>query len=611
MRRIGRQAVGAAVGPGHAGSGGIKLLVALMVSAACCVDMAGASAALRHPALFGSAAVGGGQGAGAIRPAPVVPDFEDGDDASIKVHWALLVAGSSGWGNYRHQADVFHSYQVVRSGGLQPRHIVVMAYDDIAQDPQNPFPGQIFNSPGGPDVRAGVPVDYSGPDVNAHTFLAVLEGNKSAVARTGSGRVIASGPRDRVFVFYSDHGAPGVLGMPSGSFLYADELVHALARKHRKRGYREAVLYIEACESGSMFEGLLSNEIGVYATTASNAFESSWGTYCPGMSPDVSPSFTTCLGDLYSVAWMENAEAGDLTKETLGQQYKVVKRRTSNNGSYDMGSHVMQYGELSIQQEAAGDYEGMLHRGSAPQPLPQPPTSSSFLAALAGLVSGLRARLGMGMGLQAAPAHSKRQQQQQQLGRRPGGALPGLGGALPQAEADLVHLRATAAHGRTQQARTHAQSALDQELARRSRIDGAAAAAVQQLLMQPSSALQLAAHLGLASRAELYALPSSAPGSSAFQSASNALQPAAAHVSALLHSPMGRPAPGRPLVDDWACLRGMVAAWEAACGGPLCQYAMRHTRLMANLCNAGVQPRALQQALSAGGCQQLGPARQQ
>ncbi len=31
-----------------------------------------------------------------------------------------------------------------------------------------------------------------------------------------------------------------------------------------------------------MFEGVLPDNISVYATTASNAFESSWGTYCPG-----------------------------------------------------------------------------------------------------------------------------------------------------------------------------------------------------------------------------------------------------------------------------------------------------------------------------------------
>lgn len=39
-------------------------------------------------------------------------DFADADDASVHVHWALLIAGSNGWGNYRHQADVCHAYQV-------------------------------------------------------------------------------------------------------------------------------------------------------------------------------------------------------------------------------------------------------------------------------------------------------------------------------------------------------------------------------------------------------------------------------------------------------------------------------------------------------------------
>ena len=46
--------------------------------------------------------------------------------------------------------------------------------------------------------------------------------------------------------------------------------------------YKEMVVYIEACESGSMFEKLEDN-MNIYAVTAANAHESSWGTYC---SPD-------------------------------------------------------------------------------------------------------------------------------------------------------------------------------------------------------------------------------------------------------------------------------------------------------------------------------------
>ena len=63
---------------------------------------------------------------------------------------------------------------------------------------------------------------------------------------------------------------------------------------------------MEACESGSIFQGLLSESLNIYATTASNARESSWGTYCPGMAPAPPEEFNTCLGDLYSVAFLEN-----------------------------------------------------------------------------------------------------------------------------------------------------------------------------------------------------------------------------------------------------------------------------------------------------------------
>lgn len=68
--------------------------------------------------------------------------------------------------------------------------------------------------------------------------------------------------------------------------------------------FKELVFYLEACESGSMFAAL-PDDIRVYATAASNAHESSWGTYC--MPEDVvdGQHVGACLGDLYSVSWME------------------------------------------------------------------------------------------------------------------------------------------------------------------------------------------------------------------------------------------------------------------------------------------------------------------
>lgn len=278
------------------------------------------------------------------------------DDDSLGTRWAVLLAGSNGYWNYRHQADVCHAYQILKKGGIKDENIVVFMYDDIANNEENPRPGVIINSPDGDDVYHGVPKDYTGEDVTVDNFFAVLLGNKNAV-RGGSGKVVNSGPNDHIFVYYSDHGGPGVLGMPTTPFMYANDLIQVLKTKHASGTYKSLVFYLEACESGSIFEGLLPEGLNIYATTASGPDENSWGTYCPGDYPGPPPEYDTCLGDLYSVAWMEDCDVHNLQTETIRQQYHLVKERTANGNGY-YGSHVMQYGDLQLSSEEVFMYLG-------------------------------------------------------------------------------------------------------------------------------------------------------------------------------------------------------------------------------------------------------------
>jgi legumain len=73
----------------------------------------------------------------------------------------------------------------------------------------------------------------------------------------GTGKVLGSNKNSRVFIFFADHGAPGMIAFPNGSFLYASDLNKTLKFMHEKSMYEEMVIYIEACESGSMFESIL------------------------------------------------------------------------------------------------------------------------------------------------------------------------------------------------------------------------------------------------------------------------------------------------------------------------------------------------------------------
>ena len=47
----------------------------------------------------------------------------------------------------------------------------------------------------------------------------------------------------------------------------------------------------------------------------------------------------------------------------MDKQYELVRKRTSNNYTYNMGSHVLQFGSLSIDEEPAADYLGELNTG--------------------------------------------------------------------------------------------------------------------------------------------------------------------------------------------------------------------------------------------------------
>merc|ERR1719399_1311645 len=219
-----------------------------------------------------------------------------------------------------------------------------MAYDDIANHKKNPFPGQFFNKPAtgaGYDVYAGCNIDYKGKDVTPQNFMNVLTG-------TASGKNLGSTADDNVFVFFSDHGAAGLIAFPTGAGeLHKADLQNTLNTMHSKNMYKKLTFYLETCESGSMFEGLSTP--GVYALSAASPDESSWGTYCGSDAMVDGKSIGSCLGDLFSVSWMEDSDAKDITSETLDEQFGVVKTNTDK-------SKVMQWGDLSFKTDKVSEF---------------------------------------------------------------------------------------------------------------------------------------------------------------------------------------------------------------------------------------------------------------
>ncbi|KAI1903690.1 hypothetical protein AGOR_G00029820 [Albula goreensis] len=270
----------------------------------------------------------------------------------FRKEWILLAAGSRGWDNYRHQADVCHAYQMAKTNGIPDEQIIVMMYDDIAYNEENPVQGNIINEPNGMNVYNGVPKDYTGNEVSADNFLAVLSGDEASVTKRGPKKVIKSGSYDTIFVYLSDHGSIGMFSFPR-STLYAADLIDTVTKMSSNKQFSKMVIYMESCHSGSMLNQLPKN-INVYGVSASTPGESSYACY-------EDKRRNAFLADAFTAAWLCHNKNSDLDSTTFQDQFNFISKKVTT-------STPCQYGDMEMRKGIISDFWGNDAPGDEEQP---------------------------------------------------------------------------------------------------------------------------------------------------------------------------------------------------------------------------------------------------
>ena len=186
-----------------------------------------------------------------------------------------------------------------------------------------------------------------------------------------------------------------------------------------------------------------------------------------------------------------------------------MRKRTSNNYTYNMGSHVMQFGALSIDEEPAADYLGELNTGGATQAMSRPPRRrlSDFL--MTGRVISELVCLGPLHGETSLSSHlchclhhcalhvtfTATCKSHECIAGITGAdndlfAEGGMG-AVDQRDADLLHLWTAYSRAGTPSEKAAALAALHAEVDKRDRVDSAIRSSVWALLQQPAVLAQL------------------------------------------------------------------------------------------------------------------------
>ena len=162
----------------------------------------------------------------------------------LNERWALLIAASYGWPNYRFQADVFATYKMLRHQGYDDDHIILICQDDLANNKENIYPGELFIKPDSPNVYEHDAIDYILSDLTPDDIGEILQGRASEHLP----HVINATPNDNIFIFWSGHGSVGSLCFGESLKMKYTQMRDILIQTP----HRKMMFAIESCYSGGL-----------------------------------------------------------------------------------------------------------------------------------------------------------------------------------------------------------------------------------------------------------------------------------------------------------------------------------------------------------------------
>lgn len=262
-------------------------------------------------------------------------------------NWVIIIGGSNGYSNYRHQANIAHQYHQYLDYGVKPEHIIVFDYDDVPESKSNPFPGKLYNLPGD-DAREyyeGLIIDYKGEEITKENLFNCMLG-----VDNGNGKkVLKSTADDKVFINYYDHGAPGLIALINDR-VKKDELQDVLKQMHEKKMYKELVFYLEACDSATMMEDF-PDDLNIYVVTSTDAAVSGWACFCPPEDIVHGKHIGACISEEFGYAYMKDMDDNG-GKDTLAEQFQYIYNSMSR-------SKPKQWADFSFNNETLAEFFGV------------------------------------------------------------------------------------------------------------------------------------------------------------------------------------------------------------------------------------------------------------
>ena len=277
----------------------------------------------------------------------------------LDCQYAVLVQGSNGFSNYRHQADVLGVYQMLRSRGFPDDHIILVLDKDMASDEMNPEPGIVRNAEDGLDLLGGTDalpaavMDYDSKDLFPADIADILLGRSSGRLHT----VLPQDAGANVLLYWSGHGHSQPTD-GADEFCWRDKPpgegfgAGLLKETAEKMTFRKLLICAEPCYGEAVIRNV-DGIRGVLAISGASASEMSWAEHWNSSARIwMCDRFSLSLTDYLT----ENPECNFrdlflyLAAHTLGSHAKIVGAASYGNLYLESPGEFVRYWNLDIKK---------------------------------------------------------------------------------------------------------------------------------------------------------------------------------------------------------------------------------------------------------------------
>lgn len=253
-------------------------------------------------------------------------------------NYVVLMCGSKGYRNYRHQADLYTWIKLLNERGYDNEHIISLSYNDLKQPLYH-----IFNNHEATPLY--INIDYENIEATKYNFLNVISKpehdnitgwiwkNKQRInnfnqefTNENNKHINLTGLNKKninILIVYIGHGVNGLLCVPNkfDEDIYINELTEAINKLSQY--VNSITLIIEACFSGSfVLDGDWNNNILVVSASGANQ-----SSYSFGWSQQLK-AFTSDEFTYYIIDYLDNP---DHNENTIKDMINYISKHVHNS----------------------------------------------------------------------------------------------------------------------------------------------------------------------------------------------------------------------------------------------------------------------------------------